>query len=448
MTYKMKFKIPNNIIEVLSIINSSGYEAYIVGGSVRDLILNKEPNDYDITTNARPEEIKKIFKDYKTVLVGEEFGTVLIVFKGEEVEITTYRIESGYKDKRRPENIEFTLNLQEDLSRRDFTINALAYHPECGVIDYFGGLNDLKDKIVKTVGDPYKRFSEDSLRLLRCIRFSTQLNFKIEEKTFQAVKENSKDIISVSSERVRDEIFKILLAEKPSNGIRLLNDAKLLVELLPELSETIDFKQNNPYHDKDVFNHTLCVLDNVDEKIELRLAALFHDIGKTKTYSEDENQIGHFYNHEIVSSNIAYQILRRLNTPKKLINKVQILIENHMRDISSMKEKGIRRLIYKVGKENIMDLYNLNLADKKCTHKGRDIKDLLSKKEMIINEINSSNIFEKNKLKINGYDIIKLGIKQGKLVGQILDELINLVIDNPELNDKKLLLEIVKDKYL
>lgn len=448
MTYKMKFKIPNNIIEVLSIINSSGYEAYIVGGSVRDLILNKEPNDYDITTNARPEEIKKIFKDYKTVLVGEEFGTVLIVFKGEAIEITTYRIESGYKDKRRPENIEFTLNLQEDLSRRDFTINALAYHPECGVIDYFGGLNDLKDKIVKTVGDPYKRFSEDSLRLLRCIRFSTQLNFKIEEKTFQAVKENSKDIISVSSERVRDEIFKILLAEKPSNGIRLLNDAKLLVELLPELSETIDFKQNNPYHDKDVFNHTLCVLDNVDEKIELRLAALFHDIGKTKTYSEDENQIGHFYNHEIVSSNIAYQILRRLNTPKKLINKVQILIENHMRDISSMKEKGIRRLIYKVGKENIMDLYNLNLADKKCTHKGRDIKDLLSKKEMIINEINSSNIFEKNKLKINGYDIIKLGIKQGKLVGQILDELINLVIDNPELNDKKLLLEIVKDKYL
>lgn len=444
----MKFKIPNNIIEVLSIINSNGYEAYIVGGSVRDLILNKKPNDYDITTNARPKEIKKIFKDYKTVLVGEEFGTVLIVFKGEAIEITTYRIESGYKDKRRPENIEFTLNLQEDLSRRDFTINALAYHPKCGVIDYFGGLDDLKNRKIKTVGNPYNRFNEDGLRLLRCIRFSSQLNFEIEDNTFTAVIENSENIKNVSNDRIRDELFKILLTKKPSHGIRLLNDSNLLVKILPELSETIDFKQNNPYHDKDVFNHTLCVLDNVDGKIDLRLAALFHDIGKTKTYSEDENQIGHFYNHEIVSSNMAYQILRRLNTPKKLINKVQILIENHMRDISSMKEKGIRRLIYKVGKENIMDLYNLNLADKKCTHKGRDIKDLLSKKEMIINEINSSNIFEKNKLKINGYDIIKLGIKQGKLVGQILDELINLVIDNPELNDKKLLLEIVKDKYL
>jgi len=444
----MDFKIPGNIIEVLNIINNNGYEAYIVGGSVRDLILNKKPNDYDITTNAKPNKIKELFKDYKTVLVGEEFGTVLVIFKGDEVEITTYRIESGYTDKRRPENIEFTLNLKEDLSRRDFTINALAYHPEYGLVDYFGGLEDLKEKKIKTVGNPYNRFNEDGLRLLRCIRFSSQLNFAIEDNTFAAVIENSENIKNVSSDRVRDELFKILLTEKPSEGIKLLNNSNLLVKILPELSETIDFKQNNPYHDKDVFNHTLCVLDNVEDKIHLRLAALFHDIGKTKTYSEDDNNIGHFYDHEIVSSDMAYQILKRLNTPKKLINKVQLLIENHMRDISSMKEKGIRRLIYKVGKENIIDLYNLNIADKKCTHKGRDIKDLLLKKEIIISEINSSNIFEKSKLKINGYDIIKLGIKQGKLVGQILDELINLVIDNPELNDKDLLLEIVKDKYL
>lgn len=440
--------IPKEILEILKKINISGYEAFIVGGCVRDILLSRKPNDYDITTNASPDNIKKIFKDYKTVLVGEQFGTVLVLYKGYGVEITTYRIESNYLDGRRPEIVKYTNNLKKDLSRRDFTINAMAYNKEQGLIDYFNGLDDLNNKLIKTVGNPDTRFIEDHLRILRAIRFSTQLNFKIDKETYDSCLKNKDYLSKISFERIRDEIFKILLSDKPSEGIRLMEKMEILEIVLPEIIDTIGFEQRSKYHDKDVYNHTLCVLDNVSNKIELRLAALLHDIAKPETFTIDDKGDGHFYGHEERSAIISKKILRRLNVKKILIEDVALLIREHMKPIECMSKKGIRRLISRVGKDKIFTLYELQVCDKICTYKDRNIKPLLDKKEEIIEVLEEKNIYKKDDLEINGYDIIKLGYSEGKIVGEILSYLFDKVIDDPELNKKEILLELVKDKYI
>lgn len=349
----MKFIIPDYIKTLLNKLETNGFEAFIVGGSVRDTLLGKEPSDYDITTNALPEQIEDVFKEFKTILVGKEFGTVVVVQNKGNVEITTYRIEGDYIDGRRPSQVYFSNNIVEDLKRRDFTINAMAYSEQRGLIDPFGGIEDLEKRIIRTVGNPRERFSEDYLRILRCVRFSTTLGFEIEEMTLKASKEMGYLLERISAERIRVELFKILLSKQPSYGIKLLYSLNILEIIIPELIESVGFNQHNPHHELDVFNHILCVVDSTPPIIEIRLAALFHDIGKPSTFSLDEEGVGHFYGHQDISRDMSEKILKRLKTQNDIIETVKILVKEHMTQHNDYSKKGLKRLINRAGKERI-----------------------------------------------------------------------------------------------
>lgn len=443
----MKFNIPNYVENILNILHENGYDAFIVGGAVRDMAMNKEPSDYDVNTDALPDDIERVFKDYRTLNVGKRFGTVVVVQEEGFVEVTTFRIDGEYLDGRRPKEVFFSDELKEDLSRRDFTINAMAYCKDRGVIDYFGGLKDIEGKIVQTVGNPRDRFAEDYLRILRAVRFATQLEFEIDEETKSACRLYGKNLLNISGERVSGEFFKILLAEKPSYGMNLLKELDILCVILPELTNSIDFNQHNPHHDKDVFEHSLCVLDRVSPKIHLRLAALFHDIGKPYTFTRDEDGVGHFYGHNLVSAKITWDILLRLKTSNAIIKKTSTLIEKHMTIHDDFGEKGLKRLLSKVGDEEIFTLLELQEADRICSNENVNIEDLTERRSHINEILDNSQAYEKKQLAIDGKDIIELGFSEGEIIGEILDHLFEIVLEEPEKNNKEDLLEIVKEKF-
>ena len=443
----MIFDIPTYVENIIDTLEDSGYEAYIVGGSVRDILIGREPHDYDINTNALPEETIEVFKEYKTLEIGKKFGTIVVVQNEGIVEVTTFRSDGEYVDGRRPEEVYFSKEIKDDLSRRDFTINAMAYNKKIGLIDYFDGRGYLKHKLIKTVGDPQDRFKEDYLRVIRAVRFATELEFFIEDETYKACKDYSQYLSHISIERVRDELFKILLSNYPSYGIRLLKDTGILEVILPEIMESIDFDQHNPHHDKDVFEHTLAVLDNTSPILHLRLAALFHDIGKPRTFTLDDDGIGHFYGHDKIGSDIAKEILKRLKSPNDLIDKVYTLIDKHMTQHDNFKEKGLKRLISKVGEKEIFTLLELQKADILGTNDNVDIEYLVDRENKIEEIINREEVYEKKQLAIDGNDVIELGYKQGELIGEILDYLLEEVLENPELNHKEILIDIVKDKF-
>ncbi|MFA5575888.1 MAG: HD domain-containing protein [Tissierellaceae bacterium] len=438
----MELSIPTYIERIINKLETNGFRAYIVGGSVRDMIIGKQPSDYDIATDALPDHISRLFKEYKTVEVGKKFGTVVVVQREGNTEVTTFRQDGEYIDGRRPERVFFSKDLKDDLSRRDFTINAMAYSRKTGLVDYFNGIEDLKGKIIKTVGKAEDRFEEDYLRIIRAIRFASQLGFAIEEKTYEACKIYSKYLGSISIERVQEEFFKILLSDKPSKGVRLLEDIGALEIILPELLDTVDFDQKSPYHDKDVYGHTLCVLDKTPAILHLRLAALFHDIGKPHTLSIDEDGIGHFYGHDKWSTETAKKVLKRLRASNELIGRVTILVENHMKRHDDLKEKGLKRLLSKIGEEEIFALIEFQKADKLCSRADANIEDLIQREKDIRAIVEKKEPYSMKHLAINGDDLIKLGYKEGKPLGDVLQHLLKLVLDNPDLNNKQSLIDI------
>lgn len=443
----MELFIPRYVENILYRLEKFGYEAFIVGGSVRDLILGKEPADFDITTNAKPEEIEEIFKEYKTILVGKEYGTVVVVQDEGNIEVTTYRLEAEYLDGRKPSKVYFSDEIEEDLSRRDFTINAMAYNKSKGLIDLFSGQKDLENKLIKTVGNPIERFEEDHLRILRAIRFATQLGFYIEEETKNSCTQMGYLLKKISAERIREELFKILLSDRPSYGIRLMEDLDILEIIIPELKETVGFDQKNPHHEKDVFEHILCVVDHTPPVLEIRLAALFHDIGKPHTLTIDEEGIGHFYGHDKLGVKMSRDILKRLRCPNEMIDDVANLIKEHMTHHADLKDKGLKRLISRVGKDKIFHLIELQKADKKCSNRNVDIGFLFERERQIQRILDRNEPYEKKQLEISGYDIINLGYKEGKIVGEILDYLMERVIDEPNLNHRDILIDMVWNKF-
>lgn len=448
MNKNIKIDIPKWVKYIIETLYNYKYEAYIVGGCVRDSLINRNINDWDITTNAKPEEVIRIFENlgHKIVPTGLKHGTVSIVIDKENYEVTTYRIDGEYSDGRHPDEVEFTSNLREDLSRRDFTINAMAYNDKDGLIDYFGGLEDLDNKIIRCVGNSEKRFNEDGLRILRGIRFMSQLGFCLNSETSESMYICREKLINISQERIREELSKILMSNYLGNGFKELLNHNLLQYSLPELINCVDFQQLNEYHDKTVFEHILSVVENIPPKLDLRLSALLHDVGKPKCFTIDEKGVGHFYEHHKVSADMSREILTRLKFDNKTIDKVCLLVYEHMVD-TNMKRTGIKRLINRVGQYNIFDLIELAIADRKGMakeHKNYD--DILELKDKIEDILAKQEAFSIKDLAINGGDLIQVGIKQGKEIGMILNELLEVVLENPELNHIETLLSLVKSK--
>ncbi len=437
--------LPKEVKEIIVALNKAGFEAYAVGGCIRDFILGREPYDWDITTNAKPEEIQKIFKNS---VYENDFGTVAVNTESKDeklkiIEITTYRVEEKYTDKRHPDIVKFAKKLEDDLSRRDFTVNAIAYDGK-KFIDPFGGQKDLKNKIIRAVGDPNKRFNEDALRLMRVVRFAVQLGFSIEPETERAVKKNSGDLVAISKERVRDEFSKIIMSENAKTGIEMLRNFGLLKHIIPELEEGINVSQNK-HHIYTVWEHNLLSLDwaaNHSYKLENRIASLLHDVGKPRV-KKGEGLDATFYNHEVVGAKMTAKILERLKFPKKFIEKVVLLTRYHLfyYNVEEVTESSVRRLVKNVGPENIDDLLEVRIADRKGSGVPKAEPYKLRHLRAIIEKVSRDPISVKM-LEINGDDLIKiLKIEPGPKIGYILNILLDEVLDDPQKNKKEYLSE-------
>ncbi len=438
--------LPHEVLSIWKKILDNGYSAYLVGGCVRDILLKRKPKDWDITTNAKPEEILKIFGD--SAFYENRFGTVGVKTGSTEeslkvIEVTTFRIEGRYLDFRHPEEVIFAEKLEDDLKRRDFTINALALDFEGNIIDYFGGLKDLEEKKIKAVGNPEERFYEDALRMMRAIRLACELNFEIEEKTFLAIQKNKELINYIAYERIRDEFNRIIMSENAVRGIELLRESGLLREILPELERGYGVSQNK-HHKYDVYTHSLKSLEYAVKKnfpLHLRLSALFHDIGKPLT-KQGEGPEATFYNHEIVGAKIVKKILERFRYPKEIVKKVTHLVRHHMfyLEIDKVTPAAVRRFVRRVGEENLDDLFKLREADRIGSGVPKAHPYRLRYLKFLIEKVKLEPISPKM-LKINGYDILNLGVPQGPKVGYILKILLDEVIEDPKRNEREYLIQ-------
>jgi len=431
--------IPKHILETVKMLQKHKYEAYIVGGCVRDVLMKKTPQDWDITTNARPEEILKIFSEAK---YENAFGTVLLPIRQKEkvidvIEITTYRSEQGYSDRRHPDKVRFETKLDKDLERRDFTINALALNPFQGeqIIDLFGGQKDIRAKIIRAVGEPTDRFKEDALRMLRAVRFSAQLNFELEPKTQRAIVKLAGSLKFVSQERIRDELIKILASSQPAQGIGLLQECKLLQYILPELTQGIGVSQDR-HHIHPVFKHNLLSLQHCpNSDWRVRLAALLHDIGKPKTKKIIKG-VATFYNHEYLGAKMTDRIMTRLRFSNEDRLRVVNLVKNHMfyYNVGEVTAASVRRLIVKVGKENLQDLIDLRVADRLGSGTPKAMPYKLRHLQYMMDKVQNDPVSVKM-LKINGDDLMKLlKITPGPKIGAILEVLLSEAIEDPKLN--------------
>lgn len=432
-------EIPKEALAILSTLQSAGFEAYLVGGCVRDALLGRKANDFDIATSALPKEVKALFP--QTFDSGIKHGTVTVLMDKKSFEVTTYRIDGDYRDNRHPDHVTFTPSLREDLKRRDFTVNAFAYNPKNGLVDLFDGLKDLTEKRIRAVGDPERRFEEDALRILRAVRFCAQLGFTLDEDTRKACQEKASLLRNVSAERIRDEVQKMLLSPNPEILI-LCHELSLTPYFLPELDVMLQTKQENPYHFLDVGRHSLMAVKNAPMDPLLRWVLLLHDSGKPIVKSYDEKGIAHFYRHEKESARIAQEVLTRLRIPKKFVHKASFLILHHG-DVFPPKEKSVRREITKVGIENFPLLIEIQKADSSAQSEmaRKDHLERIAQVEKVFAEIKEKEkCFSLKDLAVHGDDLIKLGIPPGKEIGKILKDMFQYVLDNPQDNTKDILL--------
>lgn len=456
----MYFKVPEEVIRVVNVLQDNNFEAYIVGGSVRDLYMGVEPKDWDITTNALPHQIQSLFprtvyeNAFGTVGVVTELDDTLLSRKPEGlrvIEVTPYRTESGYSDGRHPDVVTFVSDIEIDLSRRDFTINAIAYDPRNNTIkDLFNGQKDIKDKVIRAVGDPKERFSEDGLRLMRAVRFSAQLNFSIENETQTAISLLHEKLPTISMERLRDEFVKILKSDSPMYGLFMCNALGLLQHFIPELEMGIHVKQNQA-HSFDVWGHNLRTCQHAADKkwgLDLRLAGLFHDIAKphTRRWSEEKKDFT-FHGHEVVGAKVTREIMNRLRFSREMIEKVSTLVRWHMffSDTEQVTLSAVRRIVANVGEENIWDLMNLRVCDRIGTGRPKENPYRFRKYKVMVEQALRDPITVKM-LKIDGKDIMNVTQETpGPKVGFMLNILLEEVLDNPEKNIHEYLVSRVKE---
>ena len=441
--------IPKEVMMVLAVLQNAKFEAFLVGGCVRDLILGIKPNDYDITTNATPEEIIALFP--KT-FYENSYGTVGVVTCGEEnlpvcsdetikiVEVTPYRLETTYSDNRHPDEVVWSKNVEDDLKRRDFTINAIAYNPVTGeIIDPFNGQKDIKDKLIRAVGDGDQRFNEDALRLIRAIRLMSQLDFDINPVTRESIEKNSHLLKNVSHERIRDEFIKLIMTDFPMRGLVILKESGLLSLIIPELERGIGVEQNQA-HRFDVWEHNLRTLQHAADKkwpLHIRLSAIFHDISKpeTRRYSKEKNDYT-FYGHDVVGGRVSREIMERLRFPKDLVEKVSMFVRWHMffSDTEQITISAVRRLITNVGKENIWDLINLRICDRIGTGRPKEEPYRLRMYESMVEQALQDPVSLKM-LKTDGKRIMSVTQETpGHKVGYVLHALFDEVLEDPSKN--------------
>ncbi len=432
--------LPENVGLILKRLKEKGFEAYLVGGCIRNTLLGIEPKDYDFTTNASPEEIIGAFPEYKTVTTGIRFGTVTVIIGKEPYEITTYRVDGEYSDNRRPEGVSFTKSLREDLKRRDFTVNALAYNPDEGIVDLFGGENDLKNGIIRAIGDPNKRFNEDGLRILRGLRFASQYNMKIENETASSIHRNKELLKNISAERIAEELNKLICGNCES-VLREFRD--VFAVIIPELSKCFGFEQHTKYHNRDVYEHIIATVSAIRPEKYLRLAMLFHDIGKPDYFTFSDG-VGHFKGHAKGSRQIAEHFFSSFKYDKATAERAIALIKYHDIVLEN-RDNLIRRYLNKFGEEMFLDIIEVHIADdmgKAPEYRKRiDLYNEIRKRTEEI--IRDRECFSVKRLEINGKDLMELGYK-GEEIGQELKLLLDMVIEDNSLNKREILLNKAK----
>ena len=435
----MRLQLPAAVNMIIDVLQAHGYEGFAVGGCVRDSVLNRTPDDWDITTSATPYQVKELFS--KTVDTGLQHGTVTVMVHGVGYEVTTYRIDGEYEDGRHPKEVQFTSNLTEDLKRRDFTINAMAYSKDCGLIDEFGGMQDLQRKIIRCVGDPWQRFGEDALRILRAVRFAAQLGFEIEENTKKAIVELAPTLSKISAERIQTETVKLLMSNRPQMW-RSVYDLGITRIIMPEFDAIMETQQNTPHHMYNVGEHTLKALSLTEKDRILRLTMLLHDIGKANMRTTDANGVDHFKGHGPEGKEIAKKILRRLKFDNDTIAQVTRLIYWH--DYRpAPEEKAVRRAIYKVGEDLFPLFLKVQRADNlaQSMYLREEKLERIEAVEKLYHEIMKKHQCVSLKtLAVTGRDLIATGMKPGPQMGAVLQELLEVVLDQPEMNEKEKLL--------
>lgn len=437
----MIIQLPENVKFIIDTITRAGFEAYAVGGCIRDSILGRKPNDWDVTTSATPQQVKTLFR--RTIDTGIQHGTVTVMLDKEGFEVTTYRIDGEYEDSRHPKEVIFTPNLVEDLKRRDFTINAMAYNDATGLVDVFGGLEDISRGVIRCVGNAEERFTEDALRMLRAIRFSAQLGYTIEEGTKAAITKLAGNLCRISAERIREELIKLLVSPHP-DYLRVAYETGVTAVVLPEFDKCMQTPQKHVHHCMDVGNHILCALGHVAPAKELRLAMLFHDIGKPETVEVDEEGITHFHGHPRVGAQMTEQIMKRLRFDNDTLSSVCRLVEFH--DYGNGAEpdmRMVRRAVNKVGEDIFPLLCQVRRADVMAQSEYLREEKLIALEtwERLYEEImEKKQCLSLKTLAVSGSDLIAAGMKPGKELGEVLKELLNHVLDYPENNQKELLL--------
>lgn len=441
-------QISDNAKIILNALKSAGYSAYAVGGCVRDHFLGNINSDTDITTSALPQEVEKILaeKNIKVIETGLKHGTVTAVINKTPFEITTFRSDGEYKDSRHPQNVEFVSDLELDLKRRDFTVNAMAYNEEQGIVDLFGGMQDLKNKIIRAVGDPDKRFKEDALRIMRALRFSSVLGFKIEENTKKAIFNNMRLLKNISAERIFSELKKLLCGE---NVLNVLDEYRQVIGvIIPQLTPTFDCAQNTPWHMFTVYEHIIHSVEYAPEDPVIRLTMLLHDIGKPLVKTTDENGRDHFKTHAAAGAEIAAKVLKELKVPNEVFNKVTTLIKYHQ-SVENVNDIKIIRWFNKIGAEYTLSLFDVRIADLKAHNIGKEevgfeIKKLSSLKNEALELLKNDVPYRVTDLAVNGNDLISLGYS-GKEIGDKLSEILELVISGKLENIKEKIIDFLKN---
>lgn len=437
-------QVPEHVTTITARLRDAGYQAYVVGGAVRDALLGRAAHDWDVATDALPQVVLDLFPH--AVPTGLRFGTVTLPTAPGLVEVTTFRGEGTYSDGRRPDVVTFGSVIDDDLARRDFTVNAIAYEDKTDhIVDPFGGQADLAAKLIRAVGDPRRRFAEDGLRLMRAARLAAQLGFSLERTTLAAATQQRALVCRVAAERVRDELTKLLLAPRPDAGLRLLRHTGLLGEVLPEFQSCVGFQQHCNQHKWDVWEHTVRVVAATPVDLTLRLAALFHDVAKPASFSLGSNGAGHFYGHEKAGAAVTEAALRRLRFDSGTSEAVVRLVRDHMWQAGPHSTaKAMRRLIHRVGPERVPALIALRMADKAGSgtpYNTADVDRLRSALHMAARKHQPLTLQE---LAVDGHDLIALGVPAGPRIGRLLSELLERVLDNPKLNERETLLALVR----